>query len=204
MKTKISTLFLDIGGILLTNGWDRKARAEAVKKFNLNEDEIQERHHLTFTTYELGKLTLDAYLKRVIFFKARDFSKEDFTGFMYSISKPFPDMIDFVKKLKTNYQLKIIAVSNEGRELNDFRINKFNLRDIFDAFVSSSYVHFRKPDEDIFKIALDISQANKAEVIYLDDRDMFVEIANELGIIGIHHEDFKSTKTKFEKFELIL
>lgn len=204
MKNKISTLFLDIGGVLLTNGWDRKVRAKAIDKFKLNEEEIQERHHLTFTTYELGKLDLDTYLKRVIFFKDRNFSKKEFTDFMFSISRPFPEMIEFVKKLKSTYSLKVIAVSNEGRELNDYRINQFRLHDIFDAFVSSSYVHFRKPDEDIFKMALDISQANVEEVIYLDDREMFVEIANEMGIKGIHHTEIESTKRKLEEFGLTI
>jgi len=204
MQNKIKTLFSDIGGVVLTNGWDRNARAEAIKKFKLNEEEIQERHHLTFTTYELGKLNLDTYLNRVIFFKERSFSKKDFSNFMFSISQPFPEMIDFFIKLKSKYNLKIIAVSNEGRELNDYRIARFNLHEIFDAFVSSSYVHFRKPDEDIFKMAIDISQANKDEVIYLDDRDMFVEIACELGIKGIHHKNFETTKKKLEEFGLVL
>jgi putative hydrolase of the HAD superfamily len=202
MKNNINTLLLDIGGVLLTNGWDRRARAEAVKKFNLEEEEIQERHHLTFTTYELGKLNLDTYLRRVIFYKERNFSQVDFIDFMFSVSKPFPDMIDFVKKLKHKYRLKVVAVSNEGRELNDYRINKFKLNEIFDAFVSSSYVHFRKPDEDIFKIALDISQANKDEVVYLDDRDMFVEIARELGLNGIHHLGLGETRKKLSEYGL--
>ncbi len=198
----ISTLFLDIGGVLLTNGWDRNSRKEAADKFHLDYDEIDERHHLTFDTYEAGKLSLDEYLKRVIFYEERTFSSKDFKKFMFNQSKPFPEMIDFIKQLKEDNGLRTIAVSNEGRELNGYRIKTFKLYEIIDAFVSSSYVHFRKPDHDIFKVALDISQMEPENVAYLDDRKMFVEIANSLGIHGIHHKNIDATKEELEKLGL--
>ncbi len=204
MADKIYALFLDIGGVLLTNGWDRHARSSAIKKFNLDEEEVQERHHLTFDTYESGKLSLDQYLDRVVFFKERNFSKDDFRDFMFSNSKPFPDMINYIKDLKKKYNLRIFAVSNEGRELNDYRIKTFKLYEVFDGFISSSFVHFRKPDEDIFKVALDISQIPPENIVYLDDRDMFVEIAKSMGIKGIHHENLDRTKKMFEEFGLTL
>jgi putative hydrolase of the HAD superfamily len=187
-KSKIKTLFLDIGGVLLTNGWDRHARDRAIKKFGLDAEEVHERHHLTFDTYEEGKLKLDDYLKRVVFYKKRDFSLEDFKKFMFSQSKPFDDMIDIIKRLKEKYDLRVVAVSNEGRELNAHRIDQFGLNEFIDAFISSCFVHFRKPDEDMFRIALDISQTPPREVVYLDDRPLFVEISQGLGIKGILHE----------------
>ena len=201
---EIKTLFLDIGGVLLTNGWDRNARRRAVAKFNLDYDEINERHHLTFDTYEHGKLDLDEYLKRVIFYEERTFTPEKFKEFMFSQTRAFPDMINFVRGLKSHYNLKTLVVSNEGRELNEFRINKFKLDEIIDAFVSSSFVHYRKPDKDIFHIALDISQTEPRQVVYLDDRRMFVEIAREIGIIAIHHEKFEKTKKALSELGLIL
>ena len=191
---KISTLFLDIGGVLLTNGWDHHARRRAVDQFKLNYDEMNERHHLTFDTYEVGKLSLDEYLKRVVFYKEQSFTADDFKHFMFSQSKPLSEMIQFIGNLKQQYNLRTFAVSNEGRELTEHRIKTFDLKKLFDGFVCSCYVHFRKPDEDIFRLALDISQAAPESVAYLDDRPLFVEIARSMGIHGILHTNIDKTK----------
>ena len=203
-ETKITTLFLDVGGVLLTNGWDRKARTLAVKKFKLDLEEINERHHLTFDTYEAGKLDLNEYLERVIFYEKRNFTKEDFENFMFTQSNTLPKMIDFINSLKKKFNLKVTAVSNEGRELTEYRIKQFKLNEIFDSFVASSFVHFRKPDVDIYKIALDISQVMPQQVAYLDDRLMFVQVARSLGINGIHHKSLSSTKEQLAKLGLTL
>lgn len=204
MENKISTLFLDIGGVLLTNGWGKEARKNAVTHFKLDSEELNERHHLTFDTYEEGKLTLSEYLKRVVFYEKRNFSEDDFTQFMYSQSKPFQDSIDFFKEIKKRYNLRVIAVSNEGRELNQYRIKTFKLNELFDAMISSSFVHFRKPDADIFKMAIDISQTDPNNSIYVDDRLMFVEIAQSLGMHGLHYKDLQVAKDKLKTFSISL
>lgn len=200
----ITTLFLDIGGVLLTNGWDRKARVRAAEKFGLEQDEVDERHHLTFDTYEEGKLSLDEYLNRVIFYEKRSFSREAFKDFMYAQSQPFPEMIELMKNIKQRYNLRVAVVSNEGRELNAYRVRQFQLNTFIDFFVSSSFVHFRKPDADIYRMALDIAQASPEHVLYVDDRSLFVEVAEELGIRGIIHKDYKTTQKAMEAFGLSL
>jgi putative hydrolase of the HAD superfamily len=199
----ITTLFLDIGGVLLTNGWDRKARRQAAEAFRLDHDDMEERHHLTYDTYEEGKLSLDDYLQRVVFCQERSFSKEEFKSFMLSHSKPFPEMMELIRALKDKHHLKTIAVSNEGREINSYRIRTFGLDQLIDTFVSSCFVHYRKPDPDIYCIALDISQSAPTEVAYIDDRPLFVEVANNLGIHGIQHVDFPTTRSKLEELGLI-
>jgi len=199
---RINTLFLDIGGVLLTNGWDHNTRREAARKFGLNYDEMNERHHLTFDTYEEGKLSLDEYISRVVFYEKRDFSREEFKAYMFQQSHPFPDMIHYIKDIKERYNLKVAAVSNEGRELTIYRIREFNLEDIIQFFISSCFVHYRKPDEDIYRIALDIAQEKPETVAYIDDRPLFVEVANGLGIRGITHKDFASTKAELEALGL--
>jgi putative hydrolase of the HAD superfamily len=198
----ITTLFLDIGGVLLTNGWDRDARKRAAEKFGLDLAEMDERHHLTFDTYEAGKLGLDEYLDRVVFYKKRSFTKDEFRKFMHDQSRPYPDMIDLVRALKARHGLRVAAVNNEGRELSAHRIKTFDLGSIFDCFVSSAFVHIRKPDADIYRTALDIVQAVPSEVLYLDDREMFVDVARGLGINGIHHKAFQTTKAQMEAFGL--
>jgi putative hydrolase of the HAD superfamily len=204
MPSQITTLFLDIGGVLLTNGWDHNSRKRAAETFGLDYDEMSERHHLTFDTYEAGKLSLDEYLKRVVFYRERPFSGEEFKKFMYDQSKPYPDMIKLICGLKTQYGLRVAAVSNEGRELTMYRVQEFELRTFVDFFVSSCFVHYRKPDEDMYRIALDISQAQSEQVVYIDDREMFVEVARELGITGIVHTGYKATRKLLEGLGLTL
>jgi len=196
--TMITTLFLDIGGVLLTDGWNRKARAAAVKEFGLDAAEMEERHHLTFDTYEVGKITLDTYLDRIIFYNKRDFGPQQVKEFMYAQSKPFLEMIELIKTLKKHYNLKVAVVSNEGRELTEYRIKKFKLNDFVDFFISSCFVHFRKPDIDIFNLALDVSQVSPGEVVYIEDRPLFVQVAETLGINGIRHQDVDTTRKILE------
>src|SRR5664279_210219 len=194
IKTTPTTIFTDIGGVLLTNGWDREGRKKAIKKFKLDPLETEDRHHLTFDTYESGKISLSEYLKRLVFYTKRDFSEEDFRKFMFDQSRPFPEMLALFRGIKEKYGIKIAVVSNEGRELNNYRINQFKLNEFVDFFISSCFVHFRKPDADIFKVALDIAQVSPEKVIYLEDRPMFVQVADGLGIRGIIHQDFNTTR----------
>ena len=200
----ITTLFLDIGGVLLTNGWDRGMRILASEKFGLDYAEMDERHHLTFDTYEEGKLSLDEYLNRVVFYQERSFSVEEFKTFMYAQSQPFPEMIELIRKLKTQHSLQVAAVSNEGRELTTYRVQQFKLGTFIDFFISSCFVHYRKPDADFYHIALDIAQVSPEQVVYIDDRAMFVEVAQGLGIQGIIHRSYEATQKDLESFGLSL
>jgi len=190
----ITALFLDVGGVLLSNAWDTKTRKKACESFNLDFDDLNERHHLSFDTYELGKLTLDEYLDRVIFYKEQPFSKQTFENYMLAQSQPYPEMINFIAQLKEKYRLKIVVVSNEGRELMVDRIQRFHLDGFVDFFISSSFVHFRKPDPDIYNIALDIAQVSRPQIVYIEDRPLFVEVARSLDIYTIQHKDLFTTR----------
>ena len=192
----VTALFLDVGGVMLTNGWDRKSRQAAATKFGLNLDELNDRHRMTFDTYESGKLSLDEYLNRSVFYQDRNFTMEEFRKFMYDQSVAYPEMIELVKALKARYGLRIAVVNNEGRELNEHRIRQFRLNEFVDFFISSCFVHFRKPDADIWKIALDIAQVPRDEVVYIDDRPMFVQVAQGMGLRAICHSNKDVAKTR--------
>ena len=198
----ITALFLDIGGVLLTDGWDHHARRRAAKHFKLNWAEMEKRHSLTFDTYEEGKLTLEEYLGRVVFYQKRPFTQAQFRRFMFAQSKPYLLMIELVRKLKARYGLKIAVVSNEARELNSHRIRKFKLYEFVDLFISSCFVHVRKPDADIFRLALDIAQAPARQVLYIENTPMFVQVAEGLGIRSILHTDYRSTCAKLASLGL--
>lgn len=192
----IRILFLDIGGVLLTNGWDRRARRRAAERFDLDPDAFDERHHLTFDAYETGGLTLDEYLRRTVFHQTRAFTPAAFREFMFAQSKPFPEMLDLCRRVKTRHRLRTAAVSNEGRELTEHRVARFDLGSLIDFFISSCFVHVRKPDTEIYRMALDVAQVPPEQAAYIDDRALFVEVARNLGIRGIHHEDAASTRDK--------
>jgi putative hydrolase of the HAD superfamily len=192
----VTCLFLDIGGVLLTNGWDHLARKRAATMFALGLPEMEDRHQLNFATYEEGKLTLEQYLNRVVFYQKRPFTHAQFRRFMFAQSKPNTEMIDLVTGIKIRQGLKVVVVSNEGRELNAYRIRKFKLDKFVDAFVSSCFVGMRKPDVDIFRLALDIAQVPTDKIVYIENTPLFVQVAEGLGIRSILHTDHISTRMK--------
>ena len=200
--TGFTCLFLDIGGVLLTDGWTHEGRKRAAAKFNLDLAEMEDRHHLTFDTYEEGKLTLDEYLGRVVFYEERTFTLAQFRTFMFAQSEPHPEMIDLVTQLKARHGLKVAVVSNEGRELNAHRIGKFNLDGFVDFYISSCFVHVRKPDADIWRLALDIAQVPADQVVYIENTPMFVQVAEGLGIKSILHTDYTSTCAQLDSVGL--
>jgi len=194
----IKALFLDVGGVLLTNGWDRHMRKQAAEVFDLDYSEMDERHYLIFDLYEEGKLSLDEYLDRVVFYRDRPFSREEFRAFIFVQSQPHPEMINLVRGLKARYGLKVVVVSNEGRDLMVYRIRKFELGSFVDFFIASCFVHCRKPDVNIYRIALDTAHVPPEQVAYVEDRPMLVEVARSLGIQGIHHTSYESTRAALE------
>ena len=198
----ITTLFVDVGDVLLTNGWDHLARRRAAKNFTLDWTEMEERHRLVFETHEEGKLSFEEYLGWVVFYEKRTFTRNQFRDFMFAQSKPYPRMINLVTELKARHGLKIVVVSNESRAVNAHRIRTFRLDRLVDTFISSCFVHMRKPDVEIFQLALDIAQTPAAQAVFIDNTPMFVQIAERLGIRSIHHVDYESTCAWLASFGL--
>jgi putative hydrolase of the HAD superfamily len=198
----ITAFFVDVGGVLLTNGWDHHARRRAVKNFKLDWTEIEERHALNFETHEEGRMTLEEYLDRVVFYEKRPFTRAQFRSFMCAQSKPYIEMLKLVARLKTQHELKIAVVSNESRELNAYRIRKFKMDAFVDCFISSCFVGLRKPDVEMFRLAVDIVQTPLEQVVYIENTPMFVRIAEDLGMRSILHTDYKSTRAKLAAFGL--
>lgn len=196
--TSVKFLFFDIGGVLLTNGWGHESREEAVRRFGLNYNEVKELHTFIFNVYEAAGVDLDDYLDTVVFNHPREFTREDFKNFMFEQSKELPDMLAWLKEWKKDSGFKIMAINNEGKELNDYRIKKFKLHEVFDAFISSCEVGIRKPDPAIFKLAMGVAMALPSECVYFDDRKMFALAAGKLGMRAYQHTGFETTKQILE------
>jgi len=201
-RSAITCIFVDIGGVLLSDGWDHLARKRAARHFKLDWPELDERHRLNFEVHEEGKLSFQDYLSRVVFYEKRPFTRTQFRSFMCAQSKGYPEMIDLVIRLKRHHRLKVAVVSNESRELNAHRIREFKLDGFVDTFISSCYVHLRKPDVEIFQLALDVAQVPARQIVYIENTPLFVDIAEGLGIRSILHTNYESTCAKLASLGL--
>ena len=184
----IEMLFWDNGGVILTNGWDRGSRKKAVEQFHLDWDDFADRHELMLDAFETGEATLDQYLQRTVFYRSRPFTIEDFKSFMFSQSQPLPESLDFLGKLARTHRCTMASLNNESRELNEYRIAQFRLRDYFVSFFSSCYLGLRKPDAEIFRRVLQITQRKPEVCVMIDDRDLNLECARELGMRTIQFQ----------------
>ena len=198
----VRALLYDVGGVLLTDGWSHGAGELAAAKFGLDAKEMKDRHAQALETYELGKLSMDEYLRLVVFHRERPFTPAQFRDFMFAQSKPFPEMIELARRLKPRYRLKIVVINNEGHGLNEYRIRTFKLDEFVDSFISSCFVHLRKPDADIYRVALDTAQVPAHQAVYIDNTAMYVQVAEGLGIRSIHHTDYACTRAKLAAFGL--
>ena len=183
----IRALFWDVGGVLLTNAWDHEERDQAVERFLLSKTEFDERHKEVVPLFEEGKLTLDEYLDRVVFYQPRTFSKEEFKQFMFSLSRPKPQSLELARALGAKYVMG--TINNESRELNQYRIENCGLTHIFDVFVSSCFVGLRKPDERIYRLAMDLTQHTPDECCFIDDRPVNIEGASKVGMKTVLMKD---------------
>jgi putative hydrolase of the HAD superfamily len=175
--------------VILSNGWDRAARAAAAKKFGLDWEELQDRHDLASPAFETGKITLDTYLQRIVFYRKRAFTREEFTAFIFAQSEEFPQSRAVLSRVAASGEYLLATINNEPLELNERRIKEFNLRQEFKAFFSSCYLGIRKPDEGIYRLALEVTQRRPEECLFIDDRELNLECAQQLGMRTIHFRD---------------
>jgi putative hydrolase of the HAD superfamily len=195
----VRAIFWDVGGVLLSNGWDRAQRRRALQHFHLDELDFEDRHEMLVSSFERGKITFQDYLQRTVFYRPRPFSPQDFTDFMYSLSQPLDDRLELARALAGSCKYLMSTLNNESADLNHYRIEKYALGDIFDVFVSSCYVGLRKPEEGIYRLALEITQRPPEECCFVDDRPLNVEAAARLGMHAIRVENTQQLRAEFEK-----
>ena len=196
---EIEALFWDNGGVILTNGWDRGARKRAVEKFHLDWEDFADRHELMLNAFETGQATLDQYLQRTVFYRPRDFTPDDFKAFMFAQSQPFPEALQFLGQLASARKYIMAALNNESKEINEYRISQFKLRNYFEAFFSSCYLGVRKPDIKIYERVMEITQRRPSACVMIDDRELNLECARELGLQTIQVKDLAQLKADLAK-----
>lgn len=199
MADVVKALLFDVGGVLLSNGWDRTRRKRGVERFGLDWEEFEDRHELVLDGFETGRLSLDDYLTRTVFYRERSFTRDEFIGFMEDQSQSHPESLDLVRSLSGSDRHMLATLNNESRELNEYRIATYGLDDYFSVFLSFCYLGVRKPDEEIYRLALDITQHRPEECLFIDDRAVNLECADLIGIPSIQFHDAAQLKNDLEQ-----
>ncbi len=197
----ISAIFWDVGGVLLTNAWDRSQREAALEHFKLDEEEFADRHEMVVSSFERGKIGLDDYLDRTVFYRARPFSRDEFKQYIFSLSQPNTEALTFARQLADSKKYLMGTINNESRDLNLYRIEKFGLRSIFSLFVSSCFVGLRKPEQDIYRLALEITQKAPEECCFIDDRSINLEAAKRVGMHTIKMDSVAQLRDDLRKLK---
>ncbi len=200
----IRALFWDVGGVLLTNAWDHNERKVALEHFGLDQEEFHSRHEMVVSSFERGKISLEEYLQRTVFYRKRSFSCEEFRDYMYTLSQPKADSLAFARSLAESGNYFMSTINNESRELNLYRIEKFGLRETFRLFVSSCFVGLRKPESGIYKLAIEVTQFDPQECCFIDDRALNLECAEALGMRTIQMQSVAQLRAQLEKLGVTL
>jgi len=188
-------LFLDIGGVLLTNGWGHESRQKAATEFGFDYEKMNALHEIAFDVYEQGAVSLDYYLDTILFYEPRSFTKEAFIQFMLSQSQPLPHTLDWLLQWKeTKPGLRIFSINNEPKELQEYRVKTFDLKRLYDGFICSCDVGLRKPDPRIYRLAMAVAAVEPDECVYIDDREVLVRAGARQGMKAKTHKSFAETK----------
>ncbi len=198
----IRAIFWDVGGVLLTNAWDHTERADALEHFHLDAKEFQARHEMVVSSFERGKISLDEYLDRTVFYSVRPFTRDQFRDYMFSLSRPMPEVLTFARALAGTGKYFMGTINNESRELNVYRIEKFGLREIFRVFVSSCFVGLRKPESGIYQLAIELTQIAPEDCCFIDDRSPNLECAAKLGMHTIQMQTLAQLKGDLQKLNV--
>jgi putative hydrolase of the HAD superfamily len=178
----ITTLFFDLGGVCISNGWDHEQRQIVAQKLSFDYEAFDSRHRQVVDSLERGQLTLEEYLRWTLFYEPRSFSLEQAIDAIQQLSTPFDATLAIVRALRDSGKYLLATINNESRELNEYRIERFGLRDLFSAFFSSCYLGLLKPQPEHYRRAMQITQRSPEQCLFVDDRPMNVEVARILGM----------------------
>jgi len=199
----ITHVFFDIGGVLGTNGWDREQRSHAIEHFGLDED-FEQRHHELAGDWEIGRITLAEYLESAVFYEPRSFSRQELEAFMLAQSEPYPESLLIAEDLRARRpDLRLMTFNNESVELNNYRIERFGLRPLFSAFLSSCWLGVRKPSRAMFERGLGVAQAEARRVVLIDDREQNLAPARSMGFQTIRFTNASALENALVNLHLL-
>jgi putative hydrolase of the HAD superfamily len=200
--TPITAIFFDIGGVLLSNGWSEPERRQVAAAFDLDFDEFDRRHYEVIDAFDYGHISLQTYLDWAVFYTPRPFTPQDFEREIQHNITSIPETIQIAGELKATGRYFMATLNNEPREINDYRIQHFDLPRLFSAFFSSCYLGVRKPQLEVYRKALAISQHRAEESLFIDDSPVNIQAARDLGMNAILYVGAKELREELEKLGL--
>ncbi|MBS1988866.1 MAG: HAD-IA family hydrolase [Cyanobacteria bacterium SZAS LIN-3] len=200
----ITTIFFDVGGVLLNDGWNHISRKNAADEFGLNFEELENKHAPLADDLDTGKLSVNEYIDKAIFYQPRKFSKSDFYQFMKEQSVAKEDSIALAATLAAQKKYLMATINNESTDLNNFRIEKFKLAPYFSAFFSSCFMGLKKPDQAIFDRVLSITQKKAPETVFIDDRENNLVAPRSLRMNTIRFESVQQVTKELAELGVII
>jgi putative hydrolase of the HAD superfamily len=201
--TPITAIFFDIGAVLLSNGWTEVERRLVLTAFDLDFSEFEQRHYQVIDAFDYGLISLQTYLDWTVFYTPRRFTPQDFEREVQRNMTPIPATLQIARELKDKGRYFMATINNEPREFNDYRIQHFGLQDLFSAFFSSCYLGVRKPQLEVYRKALAISQRRPDESLFIDDFPGNIQAARDLGMQAILYVDAASLRASLLELGLL-
>lgn len=197
-------VLFDVGGVLLTNGWDHRERAAAAKHFRIDLPSLEAHHVAVVDAWERGQIDRDAYLEAAVFYEPRPFSREDFFAFILSQSQVLPDgALGILDQLATSNHCMVGALNNEARETNEYRFKQFGLRRFFKLALSSCFVGQRKPELAMYRCAVDILGVPAERILFIDDRQENANGAAAAGMKAIVFQGEAALRQELERLGVL-
>ena len=185
MEGSIRTIFWDIGGVVLTNGWDKGQRSRVLSRLGVNLEAYEEVHERANYYWERGLMTAKEFFAQTVL-QANphlDLTFETLWPQVCAESKVLhAECLDMLSELKEQGSYRLATLNNESRELNEYRLDAFKLRSLFDYFICSGYVHEMKPLPGIFRSAIDVSGFAARTALFIDDKSENCAAAEALGM----------------------
>ncbi|MGA8729644.1 MAG: HAD-IA family hydrolase [Terracidiphilus sp.] len=189
-------ILFDVGGVLLTNGWDHCERAVVLDQFHLDHAAFEVRHTAQNDAWERDLIDLRAYLDATVFYESRNFSHVEFFAAMCAQSRLLPDgALGILKKLAASDKCMVGVLNNEAREPNRYRFDTFGLRGCIGFAFSSCFLGLRKPQPAIYRRALDILGKPAGRILFIDDRAENLVTAASEGMKTILFEGAESLRS---------
>ena len=182
-------VLFDVGGVLLTNGWDHRERAAVLRQFNLDSAAFEMRHAAPYDAWERGAISANEYLDATVFHEPRSFTREEFFAALLAQSQPLPDgAVAILGEISASNKCMVGALNNEAREPNEYRFQHYGLRAYFQFAFSSCYMGLRKPAPAMYRRALDILGKPAERVLFIDDREENTAGARAAGMKAIRFQ----------------
>ncbi len=202
-------ILFDVGGVLLTNGWDHGERAAAAAKFGLDAQALEARNAEVMDAWDRGAIALHQYLQATVFYEPRAFSEDEFFAFMLAQSRPLPNgALAILAELAASNPCAsnvcmLGALNNEARETNEYRFSHFGLRRYFKVAFSSCYMGLRKPEPAMYQRTLNILGNKPERVLFIDDRAENVAGGSAAGMKAIQFTGADALRMEFSSLGVL-